>query len=158
VCEAMLGLTPEVEAETGAEVDDAAELAGPAGRVGFAGAWSGSVVVRCDPGFAHACAAILLADEACEDAAVDDALGELTNMIAGNLKAVLPAPTRMSLPCVIAARPTADTVPESAPGVALAHVGFRLPSGERLSVAVWRNAAPPHTHPPDRGSTADIPG
>jgi len=94
LCETMLDLEAEL-APPGAPPD------GPACCVQFAGAWSGGVLLRCDSGLAHACAAILLADDACDDAAVRDALGELTNIVAGNLKAVLPAPSHLSLPAVV---------------------------------------------------------
>jgi hypothetical protein len=155
VCGTMLGLDPEVGGP-GAPPD------GPAGCVRFTGAWSGYLVLRCDPGFARACAAILLEDDACGDDAICDALGELTSMVAGNLKAVLPAPTQLSLPCVVSGGlHGADAIaiaPAPAPRTEVAHVHFQLPPEHRLAIEVWQDAAPPHANPPDRGRPADIPG
>ncbi|HEX3762209.1 MAG TPA: chemotaxis protein CheX [Kofleriaceae bacterium] len=152
VCETMLGL----EAELAAPGDPPD---GPAGCVQFAGAWTGGVLLRCDAALARTCAAILLADDHCDDAAVCDALGELTNMVAGNLKAVLPAPSRLSLPVVVASGLPAAGAAALArgPDVELEDVHFRLPPGHRLEIAVWRDAAP-CADPPDRRLPADIPG
>ena len=153
VCEAMLGLDIAETAPPGA-ADGPADVAG---CVRYTGAWAGSVVLRCDAGFAHACAAILLQDDACSDAAVRDAFGELTNMVAGNLKAVLPAPSRLSLPTVVQTAPGRRERSATAPGVALEHVHFQLPAGHRLEVEVSRDAAQRPTDSPDRRSPADIP-
>lgn len=152
VCETMLGLEAELAAPGGPPD-------GPAGCVQSTGAWSGGVLLRCDAALARTCAAILLADEPCDDAAVCDALGELTNMVAGNLKAVLPAPSRLSLPVVVASGLPAAGAAALArgPGIELEAVHFQLPSGHRLEIAVWRDAAP-CADPPDRRPPADISG
>ena len=152
VCDAMLGLEVEVAPATAASD-------GPAGSVRFDGAWSGHVTVRCDADFARACAATLLDDAACDDAAVCDALGELTNMVAGNLKALLPAPSHLSLPCVALQGMTdGDPCRTAGPGQELEHVHFQLAAGHHLDVAVWRDPAPPRSDPPDRRAPADTSG
>jgi chemotaxis protein CheX len=71
------------------------------GCVQIAGAWSGAVLVSCDPGFARLAARIIF-EMAGEPSAEEerDALGELSNVIAGNLKTLLPAPSHLALPTV----------------------------------------------------------
>ena len=46
---------------------------------------------------------------------VRDALGEITNMIGGNVKALLPTPSRLSLPTVVEGADYAVTVPRTKP-------------------------------------------
>lgn len=70
------------------------------GAVQITGAWEGSVTIECSESFAKwAAARMFEADEATMDE-VHDALGELTNMVGGNLKALLPGPNRLSIPFV----------------------------------------------------------
>lgn len=72
------------------------------GRIRFAGAWVGHLDVRCTPGTAWQVAAAMLMLEPSELAETDvrDALGELANIVGGNLKAIMPQPTHISLPTV----------------------------------------------------------
>ncbi|HVD28484.1 MAG TPA: chemotaxis protein CheX [Mycobacteriales bacterium] len=49
--------------------------------------------------------------EALTDDEVADALGELTNMIGGNLKSLLPGPSRLSMPAVTVGATTAHPAP-----------------------------------------------
>jgi chemotaxis protein CheX len=73
--------------------------------VSVTGAWQGHVVVECSTAAArHAAAALLGVDtaEVSEDD-VADALGELANIIGGNVKVLLPEPCALSLPYVAAA-------------------------------------------------------
>jgi chemotaxis protein CheX len=74
-----------------------------AAAVSVTGAWRGHVVFECSSGASRHAAAALLgipADEVSE-ADVVDALGELANIIGGNVKAMLPAPSALSLPYVV---------------------------------------------------------
>jgi CheY-specific phosphatase CheX len=65
------------------------------------GAWHGAVVLQCPLTLARTLtAAMFQADTAPELDEVHDALGELTNMLGGNVKALLPGPSRISLPAV----------------------------------------------------------
>jgi chemotaxis protein CheX len=65
------------------------------------GAWRGAVVVQCQMGLATALSqAMFQSPDAPTFAEVCDALGEVTNMLAGNLKALLPEPSVLSLPAV----------------------------------------------------------
>jgi chemotaxis protein CheX len=67
------------------------------------GAWNGAVALSCDVAFASEAAAIMfnLADATPTTADMQDALGELTNMIGGNVKALLPEPCHLSLPSAV---------------------------------------------------------
>jgi len=74
----------------------------------FAGPWKGAVLLQCDP------------QEACEFTArlmniprpaelnddVRDAMGEITNIIGGNLKPILPHGVGLSMPSVVAGAPS----------------------------------------------------
>jgi chemotaxis protein CheX len=73
--------------------------------VSVTGAWQGHVVVECSATAAQRAAAALLGIEAAEvsDDDVADALGELANIIGGNVKVLLPEPCALSLPYVAAA-------------------------------------------------------
>lgn len=70
--------------------------------VTISGAWNGAVVVECDvAGASHIAGAMLDMDpkELSEDD-VRDAIGEVANVIGGNVKASLPQPSVLSLPSV----------------------------------------------------------
>jgi len=104
------------------------EWAGPDGAPGMlvgvvniSGAWRGTVIVHCPRELASAAAAIIfsLADGGAPSTLeMRDALLELTNMIGGNLKALLPEPCELSLPIVREAtelpEPTAGKIAELA--------------------------------------------
>jgi chemotaxis protein CheX len=64
--------------------------------------WNGAVLMECDPDQARRFAAKFLSMEAPDtvDELVRDVLGELANMIGGNLKCVLKGGMRLSLPSV----------------------------------------------------------
>jgi CheY-specific phosphatase CheX len=65
------------------------------------GAWHGAVVLQCPLTLARTLtAAMFQADTAPELDEIHDALGELANMLGGNVKALLPGPSRISLPAV----------------------------------------------------------
>ncbi len=71
--------------------------------VHYAGAWKGALLLECTPGQACAFTGRLLGvdppDEVNDD--VRDAVGELANMIAGNLKPVLPPGVALSMPTLV---------------------------------------------------------
>jgi CheY-specific phosphatase CheX len=71
------------------------------------GAWHGVVTVELDESVALALAGRMLAiPDGAEvvDADVADAVGELVNMIGGNIKSLMPGPSVLSLPAVAAGR------------------------------------------------------
>lgn len=68
--------------------------------VRVSGAWEGVVVLDCPEELARRTATAMLGSQPHDRAQLADAIGELTNVIAGNLKVLLPAPSRLSLPAV----------------------------------------------------------
>lgn len=65
------------------------------------GAWHGAVMLRCPMALAAVVTSAMFqtgAEPVADD--VRDALGELANMLAGNVKALLPEPCGISLPAV----------------------------------------------------------
>ncbi len=73
------------------------------GSIQISGHWKGAVHVQCDEMLIRRAAAIMFGAPPEEMKLRDmrDALGELTNMTAGNIKAVLPGDNFISLPTVI---------------------------------------------------------
>jgi chemotaxis protein CheX len=71
--------------------------------VQLAGAWEGSVLLYCTQELARRAAAVMFGTtvEAVSGEEVEDALGELANMTAGNIKTLLPRPCELSLPAVV---------------------------------------------------------
>jgi chemotaxis protein CheX len=71
--------------------------------VHIAGAWNGAVALSCDIEFASQAAAIMfdLVGSVPSTADMQDALGELTNMVGGNIKALLPETCHLSLPSAV---------------------------------------------------------
>jgi chemotaxis protein CheX len=74
--------------------------------VSVTGAWRGHVVLSCSAKAAKNAAAALLGVEFDEVTTEDiaDALGELANIIGGNVKSLLPEPCALSLPHVLVGR------------------------------------------------------
>jgi chemotaxis protein CheX len=70
--------------------------------VRFTGAWKGALILGCPAELARRVAAVMFRSQPDQVTTGDarDALAELTNMIGGNLKALLPAPSRIGLPTV----------------------------------------------------------
>ena len=76
--------------------------------VDITGPWTGSVVVTCAPATAAALTESVLMTrppEVVDDEDVADALGELANVLGGNIKSVLPGDSRLGLPQIGAAPP-----------------------------------------------------
>jgi chemotaxis protein CheX len=73
------------------------------GTVHITGPWSGSVVVECPEQFGRIVAAAMFGsepDDVTDDELVD-VIGELANMIGGNVKALLEGDSSLSLPTVV---------------------------------------------------------
>lgn len=70
------------------------------GCVTIEGAWHGAVMLSCERSLAGTLAGELFQSASPSPEEVRDTIGELTNMLAGNLKALLPHPSRISLPSV----------------------------------------------------------
>lgn len=93
---------------------DAAEEGTPAfpaeyvwsAAVSVHGGWTGTVTVELSSSVAQSLTRLMLAmeDEPLDDAEVADAVGELVNMIGGNIKSLMPGPSALTLPVVAAGR------------------------------------------------------
>ena len=70
------------------------------------GGWTGTVTVELSASVAQSLARLMLAmaDEPLDDAEVADAVGELVNMVGGNVKSLMPGPSALTLPVVAAGR------------------------------------------------------
>lgn len=101
------------------------------GSVAVTGAWNGAVWLYCSPTLARQAAAIMFHVEPTEatDDQMRDALGELTNIAGGNLKALFPAPCSLSVPTV-----TEPQRPDVEDGRVLARVAFEC-EGEPVLVS-----------------------
>jgi chemotaxis protein CheX len=102
--------------------------------VSITGGWEGHVVLGCTDDGARAAAAVLLAMDQADivEADIADAIGELVNMVGGNIKSLLPGPSALTLPLV------------SLGGGALHHPSSReavrldlVWKGEAIRVSVW---------------------
>lgn len=73
-----------------------------AGYIQITGEWQGTVVMYCSKNLAEKFASIMwsLEESEIEFDQIQDAIGELTNMAGGNIKALLPPPCQLSLPIV----------------------------------------------------------
>ena len=74
--------------------------------VHIVGQWTGSVVLAMSQPVARAAAAAMLQMSAADVTPTDmtDTASELTNMIGGNLKSLLPGPSFLSLPTIVSGR------------------------------------------------------
>jgi chemotaxis protein CheX len=73
----------------------------------IAGEWNGTCCLTCSgPAARHAAMVMFgMTEDEITDEEVRDAIGELINVVGGNLKGVLPGPTELSLPTVHADMP-----------------------------------------------------
>jgi chemotaxis protein CheX len=94
----MLGLQVISSPEAGSPARDSLT-----GAVHFAGAWKGAVLLQCSPRQALAFTARLMPGREPRqiDEDVRDTLGELANMVGGNLKSVLHPGVALSMPSVV---------------------------------------------------------
>ena len=98
------------------------------GALFCAGPWQGAVLLELDKPLAFAIAKQLegIPEPTEVDRYVRDSVGEVTNMLAGNLKSLLPAGTLMSIPSVVEGSDfSIDVVGESR----TSRVGFGSPNG-----------------------------
>jgi len=73
-----------------------------AGCVQITGDWQGSVTLYAPKEIGRKVAATMysLGEADVEDQQIQDVVGEITNILAGNIKSILPATCSISLPCV----------------------------------------------------------
>lgn len=114
-----------------------------AGCVHVTGAWEGAVLIECSERTASQAAGVMFgaspASLAPDD--VQDALGELANMTGGNVKALLPGPSTLSLPTVVAGTEYTTRIPGS---TLLSAVAFDW-EGDPLVVRLMRRT-PEESH------------
>jgi chemotaxis protein CheX len=106
------------------------------GSVAVTGAWRGHVLLACPAQLARTAASAMFdvpAEELTDDE-VADALGELTNMIGGNVKSLLPGPGRLSMPEVTVGSSDVVRMPRA---VLLNRVTLAC-EGLQLTVSVWQ--------------------
>ncbi|MEO6204378.1 MAG: chemotaxis protein CheX [Mycobacteriales bacterium] len=119
--------------------EDDSPLAEPAvtGSVLIEGAWNGAVMVQCESVLAKVLAGQLFRGGEPEPDDVRDTIGELTNMFAGNIKALLDEPSHISVPTVALGGDYQLTVLHSEP---VATVRFRC-ADARMTVVLLRRSA-----------------
>jgi chemotaxis protein CheX len=102
--------------------------------VSITGSWEGHVVFGCSMAAARTAAAVLLAmgEDELAEADVADAVGELANMIGGNVKSLLPAPSALTLP-LVSLGGAAMHLPSATEAVRL-DLAWR---GEPVRISVW---------------------
>ena len=85
--------------------------------VQISGAWNGAVIVHCTTSLARRATEIMLgiAEGAASAEDIADALGEIANMIGGNIKSLVLEPSHLSLPAVSEGTDYGVTIPESQP-------------------------------------------
>ena len=107
--------------------------------VSITGSWHGHLVYACSMLAAKRAAAAFLAMEVDEVSQEDiqDVLGELANIVGGNVKAMLPNGCFLSLPTVVMAPDTASFYPAAERISGL----YGLWDGEPVSISMWQQSA-----------------
>ncbi len=118
--------------------DGSEPLTGPTltGCVHISGDWDGSVFVQCAADHARLAAEAMFAADpgTLSPDEVSDALGELTNMVGGNIKSLLPAPSKLSVPSVAGG----DSYTLRIPGATRVEaVTLRSPGGP-VHISIWK--------------------
>jgi chemotaxis protein CheX len=105
--------------------------------VSISGSWTGHVVYASSTVAARKAAAAFLAMEPGEVSQEDlsDVLGELANIVGGNVKAMLPAGCFLSLPQVVMAPETATKYPNAERITGL----YGVWEGEPVNVSMWQS-------------------
>ena len=104
------------------------------GCVHLSGEWQGLVSVRVSEKLARSVASTMfeMSLEEITDAELNDALGEIANMTAGSVKALLPGPSSLSLPSVVSGTQFAFSTPG---GELVNELSFQC-HGSRITVQV----------------------
>ncbi len=104
------------------------------GMVGITGAWEGIVALRCPAALARHAASVMfeLDPELVTFDQLEDALCELTNIVGGNFKALLPPASQLGLPSVVKSK--SDTQSFAGDRV-LTQLAFET-SGQIFTVAI----------------------
>lgn len=72
------------------------------GCIQITGEWQGALTLQCTGELAKVATSIMfdMPQEETDSSLIQDAVGELTNMLGGNLKSILPGPSSLSMPAV----------------------------------------------------------
>ncbi|MBI1761625.1 MAG: chemotaxis protein CheX [Acidobacteria bacterium] len=109
------------------------------GSVHLHGDWNGAVTLNCSVTLARQLAAILFGvpEQSTTLEQTQDVLGELANIVGGNIKGLLPLPSQLSLPSVKAGADYLSLLPD---GQVVSKVEFQC-LGEPLFVVLLKNEA-----------------
>lgn len=136
VAQAFFGMKAQPLGNSGAQAGDAGWLTG---CISIRGAWSGALTIACSRAFACRAAAAMSGSKE-EDVSEDDArdaVGELTNILGGNFKALVAMTVdgshQLSLPIV-------STGPLSVPGATATHHAWFALGSDSLRVSVLETA------------------
>jgi chemotaxis protein CheX len=121
------GLVAGGEAGTGEQIT---------GCVHLSGAYTGSIMLQCSPPAARDAAAALfsMAPGDVTQTELVDAIGEIANMVGGNVKSMLPGPSMLSLPSVVQGQ-------LSVPGAQVVRSVQLVWRAEPLTVTLWQQAS-----------------
>ncbi len=110
------------------------------GQVNISGGWDGQVRLHATAALGRATSAKMFAmtPETVQAQDQIDAIYELTNIIAGNIKSLLPEPCRLSLPTV---QLGSEWAPSVAKADQVSELAFEC-EGHPLLVTVWKNRTP----------------
>ena len=84
------------------------------GCVQLTGAWEGAAVVRCTYTLASHLASVMFGTEELASEEVCDSIGELANLTAGAVQALMPSPSELSPPSVVEGKDYKLTIPRCA--------------------------------------------
>lgn len=95
VCDTLLDVKVSVQAEPSKNAE-----ASVSRQVRLKGGWNGSVKVECSEPLARHAASVTFggAPQDATDDDLKDVVGEIANMVGGNMKALMPGPTQLTLP------------------------------------------------------------
>ncbi len=142
------------ETVLGWKIQPASTLDLPQGNRGFrtgfiqiAGAWEGAIVCIGTDVLVRRAAAVMfgLNPDVPTIEMLHDALGELTNMVGGNLKALLPGPSFLCLPAVVEGSDYSVYVPSARPVIQAAFSSHEQPFTVKLLAGGPASALPGRT-------------
>ena len=106
------------------------------GCVHVFGQWTGSVFLSCDLTVAAAAAEAMFAADpgSLSSDEISDAVGELTNMVGGNIKSLLPVPSSLSVPTVA----VGDHCSVRVPGAVLLDRVVLVSAPGPVHISIWK--------------------
>ncbi len=124
-----------------AEPDSVKPIREVSASVSITGSWHGHIVLNCSTQTSRHAAAALLAMDVAEVTGPDvvDAMGELANIVGGNLKSTLPAQCSISLPHVVSGADAVTAFPLAEQVCELVAVWLDEP----IAISVWHSRSEP---------------